>query len=305
MTGDSMNSTANDVMMPNWDTFRYFLAVVRASSISGAAKILSESQPTVGRKIRDLETQLSARLFERGVSGVSLTPSGLRILDNIRRIEQETLALQERVLGHDNKLDGRIGFTAPTGFGTTVLAPHLHEFRDLYPDIDVDLLLGTSKLNILDRVADIAIRVGDPKQTSLVGRKVGAVEFRLYAGANYLRRRDTPQTLADLSGHDVVDSSGDLAHTVQAVAFRLAAPKARRVFCSDDMIAQAGALRGGFGIGALPRYMVGAEQDLVEVLPGHFQCSEDLWVLTHPDLKDIARIRAAFDFALDVAKRAL
>ena len=289
----------------NWDCYRYFLAVARNGSLSGAAKALRESQPTVGRKIRDLESRLGSKLFERGAAGIRLTPAGQRTIDHVELIEAELRAIADQVGGVDDSLEGKVVVTAPEGFGLAVLAPQVSSFADIHPGIDLELLLDTSKLRIVNREADVAVRIGDPVHASLVGRRVGAARFAFFASPRYLEREGVPARPAELVQHRLVDAAGALRDVAQAAHLRSIAFSARRVLTTDSVVAQLRATETGAGIAMLPRYLARDNAQLVEILPDSEGPSVDVWVLTHNDLKDVARVRAVMDFMVSVAGRAL
>lgn len=289
----------------NWDSFRYFLAVARAGSISGAAKLLNESQPTVGRKIREMEKCFSAQLVERGSSGICLTESGLKVLNHVENIERETKSISESILGLDECLHGKVVVAVPEGFGFAVLVPKLADFRKQYPDIDIELLLGAPKVNLVNHDADIALRIGDPVHPSLVGRKIGDVAFSLYAHASYVETHGVPQSCCELDNHLLIDSASDLLVVVQSARLAAMAPNARRVVRTNSVSAQVRAVCGGIGIGALPRYVGAIDPSLIEILPGELNSSQDLWILMHRDMAKIARIKAVNTFLIGVSKQAL
>lgn len=306
-------SLVNDQLIPptidmpsrNWDSFRYFLAVARTGSITAAARTLSESQPTVGRKIKELEAELGARLVERGNAGVCLSDCGRKVLSHVESMERETRSIGRMILGSDDRLEGRVVIAVPEGFGVAVVAPRLGELRRLYPDIDVELLIGNSKVNLVNRDADIAVRIGDPLHPSLIGRKLGEAEFSLYAHPAYVETRGIPLSADELDEHDIVDMANSLKSLVQSTRLRELAPTARRVLCFNSVAAQAQAIRDGFGIGALPRYLAEGDENLVEILPGHFKTSQELWILRHEEMRDVARIDALATFLAGITKKAL
>lgn len=305
LVDDQLIPPVIDMPNRNWDSFRYFLAVARTGSITAAARTLSESQPTVGRKIKELETALGARLVERGAAGVCLSDCGRRVLGHVESMEHATRTIGRMILGSDDQLAGRVVIAVPEGFGVAVVAPQLCTMRERYPDIDVELLIGTSKVNLVNRDADIAVRIGDPLHPSLIGRKLGEAAFSLFAHPKYIDARGAPATPAELDDHDIVDMAHDLQSLVQSVRLRKLAPNARRVLRFNSVAAQAQAVREGFGIGALPRYLATNDNDLVEVLPGEFDASQDLWILRHEELRDVARIDALTGFLTGIARQAL
>lgn len=280
----------------NWDLFRFFLAVTRAGSITGASEALRESPATVGRKLRELEADLSATLFDRSVSGAQLTHCGTAILGHAQRIEREVMALHESVFDDDGQLQGTVTVAAPAGLGQTVIAPHLKDLHSQHPNVCVRLNLSTNRVNLLNREADIAVRIGNPEQERLITRKLGEIRFGLYASYLYLDQLEPFETLADLEGHNVIAATGALSKTPQSVEFAKFAEGCQVALTTDSIFAQLEAVKSGLGLAPFPRYLGQANDDLVELLPGVLNSTADLWMLTHPDLKDIARVRLVRDF---------
>lgn len=293
------------VMNQNWDLFRFFLAVARAGSIAGAAGQLAESPATVGRKLRELETALSATLFDRSISGVQLTSCGSRILARAEQIEHQAQLISEAVCGSDGRLAGTVTVAAPSGLGQTLLAPQLRELHNLHPELRVKLLLSTGKVNLLNREADIAVRIGTPSQERLVGRKLGAVGFGIYASDLYLDALGDFETAADLEGHNVIAASGDLAQTVQNQEFAAVSTGCNVALTTDSIFAQMEAVKSGLGIAPFPKYLGRSHPDLVELLPGQLQTTADLWLLMHPDTSGLARIQTVQDFVTRICRTAL
>jgi DNA-binding transcriptional LysR family regulator len=308
MSTSLQSDKTNAVLSQNWDTYRFFLAVARSNSISQAALLLKESPPTVGRKITELETQLATKLFERNASGVKLTSCGEMILKNIQQIEHEAISLNELVRGKDKEMKGIVTVSSPVGFGQAVLAEKLSMLHDEYPDIHIELLLSTNQVNLLNREADIALRIGTPHQESLLGRKVGQVTFGIYVGREYLGYLDELElfkNIADLEGHNIIASAGSLSKTNQAIEFAEFSQKSQVVFSSDNLFVQLSAIKSGFGLAALPRYLGDADSELIEVLPGSLKNSADVWVLTHPDTKNIARVKTVREFIVNTVKEVI
>ena len=280
----------------NWDIFRVFLAVAREGSISGAARVLDASQPTVSRRIRELESRLGSRLVERTVGGVRLTPAGRNVMARVERIEVETRAMTDGIGADDAAPRGRLVIAAPEGIGRAVLPPVMTAFAKRFPEIEVELLLGARKVNLLNRDADIAIRIGDPGQSTLVGRRIGDVPFGLYAARGLVADLGRAPRLADLDGLPLVDGGGPMARSAQSRALARLAPAAPRVFRSDAVSIQADAAEWGLGVAALPRYVGEARADLVEILPGALDVSLGLWLLSDAETRRIERVRVGLRF---------
>lgn len=289
----------------NWDLYRFFLAVARAGSIAGASTDLRESPATVGRKIRELETALSATVFDRGVSGVKLTSCGSQILPHAEQLERGVMTISDTIFNDNGQTKGTVKVTAPGGLGQILLAPRLKELHDLYPFVRVQLTLSTRRLNLLNREADIAVRIGAPDQERLIGKKLCQIGFGIYASHEYLQELSPFRTVDDLTGHNIIAATGSLAHTKQSVEFARISDRCNVALATDNIHAQLEAVKSGLGLAAFPRYLGDANSDLVELLPGILQSTDDLWILMHPDLRDIARIRLVSDFISDICKHAL
>ncbi|MEM1383145.1 MAG: LysR family transcriptional regulator [Pseudomonadota bacterium] len=300
-----LNGLRSDAIQQNWNVLRYVLAVARAGSVTGAARLLRESPPTVSRQLKMLETELGVRLFDRRPNGAVITADGAAILERVERIESETIAIGETVHGRDGRLTGEVSVAAPCGLGTAIVAPVVASFAQSNPEIRIDLQLGSSKLNLLNRDADVAVRIGDPLQDALIGKKLGQVRFGLYASEGYLADRGMPQRPEELNGHDIIDSAGNLASASQSKLLARIAPSAHRSFRAENVVAQAEAAKSGIGIVALPRYVGEARAELKPVLSKSVGCVDDCWLLTHPDLVGLARIRATMNFLAATTKRAL
>ncbi|MGF1474000.1 MAG: LysR family transcriptional regulator [Geminicoccaceae bacterium] len=286
----------------SWDALRCFLVVARTGSFSAAAKVLGETPPTIGRRTRELEHLLSARLFDRVATGVRLTESGDRLLEEAEAMEAAAIAAARRVQGDDQALRGRVVVTAPSALGLSVVVPRLGEFRATYPDIELELLLGTQKLNLMARDADVALRVGATEQLDLIGRRIGTVSFGVYASRTYLAERGEPLKPSDLAGHCVIDTAGELWRLPQAVKLRAMAKGSRTVLRFNNVQAQSAAAVAGLGIAALPVYLGERQPELIRILDTSFICEEDVWMLTHSDLRHKARVRAVMDFLAEVAR---
>ncbi len=285
--------------LANWDYFRFFLAVAETGSLSAASQVLGVSHPTVRRQIRDLESSLSAKLFNRTPDGYVLTAEGERMVDLAKAMEITAHAIERCANGEESKCEGRITLAAAAGIGTHWLAPKIAEFRRLHPGVKVELNISRSQLDLMRLEADIALRMGDPGGQDLVGRRVGAVSFGLYAARTYLDEYGTPQTVDDLKDHEVIDSTGEIAGLAQARRLRDIAGDAAAPFSSNNLLTQFAAMQAGGGILPVPIYMTKNLPEVVRVLPDAFNVKLDLWLLTHQDLTRTVRVRTLMDFLID------
>lgn len=287
----------------DWGLYHYFLAVADTGSLTAAARRLGVSQPTVGRQIQALEETLGVRLFDRASSGYVLTAAGEAIVAPARIIEEQALAIERRVAGEDGRLEGRVRISAAEGLATYWLAPRLPELKQCYPGLEIELIVGSSALDLMRRQADIVLRIGEPCSDELVGRRMGKVHFGLFAAASYLADKGTPTSLDQLAEHEVIESAGAIAELAQARRVReIAGSASAGVYC-DNLVTQFAALQAGVGLMALPLYMASAAPGLQRLLPEDFDLALDLWLLVHRDLRPVARIGVVFEFLADAVCR--
>lgn len=289
--------------MRNWDDYRYFLAVAESGSLSSAARALGVTQPTVGRRIQELEKRLHARLFDRLSHGYALTAIGESIFEQVRSLDQSVFDIERRIRGQDERLSGRVVVTTTEGLTACWLAPRMADFHADYPDVDVELLIALSPLDLLRREADIALRMGSPQSDLLVGRKIGRVHFGLYAAEHYLEARGRPRKLDELGRHAIIESTGEMAGLKQAEVLRSHASGAVRSTASNNVFTQMALLRAGAGIVPMPCYMAAGQRGIERVLAGEFDVSLDLWLLTVRDLRQTKRVRAMMDFLAGAIRR--
>lgn len=285
-----------------WDSYRIFLAVAETGSLSAAARQLSVSQPTVGRQIADLETRLGTRLFNRGSHGYSLTQAGVQIQEKVRVISDDISAVEHLVEGLDQGLSGRIRISATEGFGSYWLTRKLAEFQAEYPEILIDLILDVEVLDIKRREADIAIRLSNPKEEELVGRRAGYVGFGFYASCDYLDLFGRPKTIAELERHRFIDWNQRRNGFILSEALKALIGEADIVFRTDTVAAQIEAVRRGIGIMVAPHYIASQFTDTEQLLVEQTQQLEELWILTHRDLQQIPRIRILLDYLFKAVK---
>lgn len=279
----------------SWDLYRTFGAVLREGSLSGAARALGITQPSVARHIDALEASLGVSLFVRSARGLSATDAALELKPHADLLASTSAAFLRTAEGRAGEVRGTIRISASEIVGTMHLPPILTGLRVKYPDLVIELVLSNSADDLLQREADIAIRMFRPTQDALIAKSVGAFRIGLHAHPDYLARRGSPRTLQDLRSHDVI------GYDVETPALRaflkpwsmLQRPAfALRV---DSDVAQLAAIRAGFGIGVCQTTVAAMEPELVRVLPGVFDAHLQTWVVMHEDMKANMRCRVVFD----------
>lgn len=279
---------------PSWDLFRTFAAVLREGSLSGAARVLGMTQPSVSRHIDALETAVGGKLFVRTQRGLSPTDRGLALRPHAESLVATSAALLRAASGAE-EVSGTVRITASEVVGAEHLPPILADLRRAHPGLSIELVLSNAVSDLLQRQADIAVRMVEPAQRALVARKVGAVTVGFHAHRDYLAARGTPRTMDELLTHDLIGMDTETP-AIRAVMQRFPG-LTRDAFTLrvDSDLAQLAAIRAGYGIGFCQVQIARREPDLVRVAPELFSLEFPLWVAMHEDLRGGARYRAVFD----------
>lgn len=280
----------------DWADLRYFLAVAKAGSLSGAAKALGVNHSTVFRRIQAFEERLGVRLFDRLPTGYALTVAGDDMLESAARVDAEIDALDRRLAGRDLRLGGPLVVTTTATLTYWALAPHFAAFKRTHPDVALELVLADEFFNLSKRQADVAIRPTNAPPENLVGRRIATVAFAVYASADYLeRRRDS----GGPAGHDWVAFDDSLAHLAAAQWLRKTYPGAAVALRVNTLVGLLSAAVAGMGLTTLPCFMGDAEPALRRFGKPDDVPGSGLWLLTHEDLRRTARVRAFMDFMAD------
>jgi DNA-binding transcriptional LysR family regulator len=280
----------------DWTLIRSFLAALEHGSLLGAARALNSSQPTLGRHIAELESQLKTTLFERTGRGLLPTDMALRLADSARAMEAGAMQLERQALGAQSKTVGTVRISASQPVACVLLPPLLVQMRIALPEITVELVVSNTVSNLIKREADIALRMVQPDQASVIARRVGQVTIGTYAHRDYLRRRGIPKEPVDLLQHDLLSGDKDDALERGAAALGLLLPPNRIVLRTDDLIAYSAAVRAGLGIGFIADYIGRTDNTLVPLLPTLNIPSLPMWLVVHREIRSNQRIKAVYDF---------
>ncbi len=289
-----------DAQRISWDDLSYFLSVAREGTFSGAAAELGVNHATVQRRLGRLEEQLSTVLVHRSPQGCELTEAGLELLEHVRVMEREALAVERKAVGRDGRLSGEIRVATVDDFCVTALPPVLAAFRALHPEVSVELLVQSDYMDLAKLEADIAIRFGRrPDDAKVVARRIGEVRPSLYASRDYARRHGLPSTSADLSQHDVV-MGDERMESVEMEAFVLRwADPSRIAIRSGAMIPRLAAIRAGLGVGMLLTFVADSPELVRVPLDDEPEIRAPVWMALHSDVRRNARVRAFADFAYE------
>jgi DNA-binding transcriptional LysR family regulator len=274
-----------------WDDVRFFLAVARTGSLSGAARALSVGHVTVGRRITLLEKRLGVTLLNRTPDGFVTTSAGEAILRQCIVMESAALNLERVAAGRDSLVSGSVRVTTTEALAYQLVEPAIAALRQAYPQLQVDLTVGVRSLDIARRDADLAVRFARPSASELVCRKLGEVGFSLYASRRYLARAGTPKRGDGLAGYDLITFTGQPAAT-SPFFMAEALEGARVALRCDNPFVQLKAAADEVGIAELACFLGDASPDLVRVWPHEVPAHRTAWLIVHQDMRRSARIRA-------------
>lgn len=285
----------------DWSLIPSFLATAEAGSLSGAARRMGISQPTVGRHIADLEAVLGVRLFDRTSTGLRITEVGLTLVENAQAMHERAESLRRIAEGRAEAIEGTVRLTASEMVAINLLPDILTDLHREEPRIRIDVVASMSPENLLLREADIALRMFRPEQNDVITRHVADIDLGVFAHPDYLARRGTPESFADIAGHSIV---GFDRLDIMIRGFRNVGLEVDRdffAFRSDSQSTGWEMIKAGYGIGVGPTYL-GRRENLVQLFAdqNYEVLHLPIWLTAHRDLRHSRRIRFVYDF---LAKR--
>jgi DNA-binding transcriptional LysR family regulator len=231
-------------------------------------------------------------MFDRSARGYALTAAGEHMLASAERVEDEILGLERRLLGGDVRLSGTLRVTTTDTLVHGLLAPHLRTFQATYPAIELELVTGNAFFDLSKREADVALRPSRHPGDAMVGRKLGKIAVALYGARDYLSARGRPSSSAALDGHALITGDASLGHLPATRWLAERTPAGATVLRCNSWLSQFAAARAGLGLAALPCFLGDRAPELARVLPPEPSLAGELWLVTHPDLRRTARVRA-------------
>ena len=277
-----------------WDLYRTFLSVLNAQSLSGAARSLGLTQPTVGRHISELESSLGLALFTRSQAGLQPTDAALDLRSQLEEMQHAAASIERSAHGH-NRVRGAVRVSASEVVGVEILPSILAPLRAIYPELAIELVLSDAVQDLLGREVDMAVRMTQPQQDLLLAQRVGEVALGFYAHKDYLAARGEPKTLADLGSHSLVGFDLETPF-LRAAGAKLGGWKREGfAYRCDSNLAQMALIRAGAGIGAYQVGLAAHDTNLVRILKNEMHMTMTTWVAMHSDLRHSARCKAVFD----------
>jgi DNA-binding transcriptional LysR family regulator len=280
----------------DWNKARAFLVTAEEGSLSAAARSLGMAQPTLGRQVDGLERELGIVLFERVGRGLTLTPSGLDLLEHVRAMGEAAGRVSLTALGQSQALEGTICISASETYAAVLLPPIIKKLRKLEPGIQVEIVVANHASDLRRREADIAIRNFRPTEPDLIAKKIGDADAILYATPDYIAEIGNPTKPYDLRDAEFInmDHSGMMLKGLNTLGLGLT--EANFPILTESYLVMWELVRQGAGIGVLDAYIGDAEPDVRRVLPDLEPLTFPIWLVAHRELTTNRRIRMVFDF---------
>lgn len=281
---------------PDWNLYRSFLAVMHEGSLSAAARALGMTQPSVGRHIAALEAALKVTLFTRGPDGLKPTATALEMQVSAQAMASAAQHAVRVASGNQHEERGTVRITASQMMGGEVLPEILARYQALHPLLTIELVLNNKMDDLLQREADIAVRMERPTQQALIAKRLGRVDIGLYAHQRYVQARGLPRTMAELAQHAMIGPDQDTFVTRLAAQHGIPISREMFSFRCDNDLALLAALRAGMGIGGSQIGIARRDPALMPVLADQLTFSLDMWLLTHGDLRSNKRVMTLYRF---------
>ena len=289
--------------MMDWDKLRIFHAVAEAGSFTHAGDTLNLSQSAVSRQISALEDSLRVPLFHRLARGLILTEQGELLYRTAHEVFGKLAMTEAQLTESKDRPKGTLKINTTVAFGSTWLAPRMREFMEVYPEIEVHLILSDRELDLSMREADIAVRLAPPRQADLVQRHLLTVHIHVYAAASYIKKHGMPKTAAELDEHRIVVYGHDTRPPVPDVNWLLRVGRSdnhlrRPAMTVNNVYAVMRAVESGAGVGALPEFMVQDRSELVKLLPELEGPQIDAYFVYPEEMRTSKRTAVFRDFLL-------
>jgi DNA-binding transcriptional LysR family regulator len=288
-----MSDTSPDAV--DWERQRAFLAVLREGSLSGAARALGAAQPTVRRRIEELERQLGVALFTRSPQGLLPTQAAFRLEEPARIMATAADAFLRAASAPADEARGLVRITASEVMSVEVLPSMLTALRERHSGLAVAVGVSNANEDLLHGQADVAVRMVEPTQQALVAQRIGEVPLGLHAHQRYLDAHGTPESLGDLKRYALIGFERETAGVRTLRTRGLKLQPADFAMRTDSDLCQLAAIRAGLGLGVCQVPLARRDPELVHVLPEALTFGLGVWVVTHEDLRRVRRVRFAFD----------
>lgn len=302
-TGESTRKSALGASIMDWDKLRIFHAVAEAGSFTHAGELLNLSQSAVSRQISALEDSLKVALFHRHARGLILTEQGELLYRTAHDVFGKLAMTEAQLTESKDRPKGPLKITTTVAFGSTWLAPRMREFMEVYPEIEVQLLLADRELDLSMREADVAVRLTPPRQPDLVQRHLLTIHMHIYSSVSYIKKHGMPKSAEELDEHRIIVYGEENRPPVPDVNWLLRigyqqGQLRRPSLTVNNVYGIMSALQSGAGLGALPDFMTQGINELVQVLPEIEGPQFDAYFVYAEEMRSSKRISVFRDFLL-------
>ncbi len=272
----------------DWNALKLFLAIADSGTLTGAARLLEVNHSTVFRKLNAFEEEIGGRLFERLNHGYELTPMGEELLITAKIIAARFDDMERHIVGKDIKPKGTVKITTPNNIVYRYLARYLTKFSRQYPDIQIELLISNLEFNMSNRQADIAVRATTNPPEHLVGRQIATIKWSVYTSKAYKNRYGSPSNVKQLNKHSLIGATGYMNQLATFIWLEKKFAQQISIRC-DELTAMAAFAEAGHGLAILPDDQ--QRSGIIKLFTLEQQERSELWILTHPDLRHVERIK--------------
>lgn len=283
-------------MIEDWDDYRFFLSIAEHGTLKSAAAALKVNLSTVLRRINTLEKKMGARLFDRSHDGFILTPAGNIMKEHAKTMQHSVIELMRKVKDTDHQSGGVIKLATTDSLFQNWLGPLAKAFREQHADIFFEFLISPRNINLVKHEADIAISVGNIRPDYMVGRKLMDVHYRFYGLASRYTDNAPITNKEQLQTLPIMHMNADFAHQPFYQWQKTNVPSSNAYDSTDHFTVMHQMIRVGLGVGLLPDYLGDRDDELKALFTLPNEASKELWILIHPDLRNVSRIRKFMEF---------
>ena len=277
----------------DWNSLKVFLAIARNGSLSGAANDLVVNHSTIFRRLNAFEEKIGGKLFERINNSYELTALGHEMLALAQNIENSFDGIERHIIGKDFQPKGIVKVTAPNNIAYRYLPRYISDLNVQYPEIRIELLVSNQEFNMSNRQADIAVRATSSPPEHLIGRQVATLNWSIFASKKYIDKFGLPFDREALINHSFIGATGALSRL--SAFIWLDKNFANQVITRcDDLTAMSYFVESGQGLAFLPDDQ--SRPELIRLFGVQESNPSNLWLLTHPDLRNVERIKLVMQY---------
>ena len=292
----------------DWDKLRIFHAVAEAGSFTHAANSLNLSQSAISRQVSALEQELSVPLFNRHARGLVMTEQGETLYRTAHDVLLKLDAVKSKLTDSTERPEGKLRLTTTVGLGSSWLTSRIHDFLELYPEVQLEFILENGELDLFTREADCALWFRKPTQGELIQRRLFTVHFHIYASPIYIKRHGQPAGVEELDSHRIITLGDTLPSYLAGLnwletAGRPSNHPRQPIFTINNLMAVRRVVESGAGIAVLPDYIVEDRHALVQLLPETEMPEYETYFVYPEAMRSSARLRAFRDFLVSKSRQ--